>query len=297
VALFQGLSAFPISPADADGQIDKAALARVLERLAVAEVDSVGLLGSAGSYVYLSRDQRRQAVETAAEVLTGKTPLMVGVGAFRTSDAVALAKDANAAGADAVLLAPVSYVSLSQDEVFQHIKTVSEATDLPLCIYNNPGATHFTFGDELLSKLAHLPNIQAVKMPSPLKEDVPEELNRLRRRMPSDFKIGYSWDMRSADAVALGGEAWYSGMAGILPQQVLKLCRAAQAQDFAETDRMNAIFKPLWDLCTKLGTVRVLYGIANGTGLFDGQAPLPVSPLSQTEAEEVMQAVSSLSAL
>lgn len=297
MTLFQGLSAFPITPANPTGEVDEKALAKVLERLAATEVDSIGLLGSTGSYVYLDRDQRRRAVEIAADTLAGKTPLMVGVGAMRTSEAVALAKGAEAAGANALLLAPVSYISLSQDEVFQHYKTVSEATELPLCIYNNPGATHFKFSDDLLVKLAQLPKVQGVKMPSPPKDDVPEELNRLRPKMPSDFKIGYSWDMRSADAVAQGGDAWYSGMAGVLPEQVLKICRAAEAKDFAEVDRMNGIFKPLWDLCIKLGTVRVIYGIANALDLFDGDPPLPISPLSVEDRQRVMAAVERLSSL
>lgn len=297
MTLFQGFSAFPITPADRDGRVDGQALRRVLTGIAEAGVDSVGLLGSTGSYVYLSREERRLAVEVAADFLNNSVPLMVGVGAFRTSDAVALAEEAKEAGADALLLAPVSYIPLSQDEVFEHFKTVSEATGLPLCIYNNPIATHFTFSDELLCKLAHLPTIRGVKMPSPLKADVAEELSRLRPQVPADFKIGYSWDRRSADAIALGGDAWYSGLGGILPEQMLRLFGAAKAGDFNEVDRMNAVFEPLWDLCTSLGSVRVVYAIANGLGVFDGDPPRPISPLSTEQNSLVMQAVRSLSEL
>jgi len=297
MTLFQGLSAFPITPADEAGIVDITALSAILERIAIEGVDSVGLLGSTGTYVYLTQEQRRRAIVSSAEVLSGHVPLMVGVGALRTSDAVLLARDAEAAGANGLLLAPVSYIPLSQDEVYRHFATVAAATSLPLCIYNNPAATHFQFSDDLLSRLAQVPNISAAKMPSPAKADVPEELQRLRPLMPATFKVGYSWDRRAADAVACGGDAWYSGMGGVLPAPIMKLCRAAQAGDTADVDRMNTVFAPLWDLCTSLGTVRVIYAIANATGLFEGHPPLPISPLSQDDRKTVLKAVNLLSAV
>jgi len=297
MTLFRGFSAFPISPSDVSGVVDETALSGILEKLAITGVDSVGLLGSTGTYVYLTRAERRRAVEIAVKVLKGSIPLMVGVGALRTDDTIALTRDAENAGADAILLAPVSYIPLTQEEVYQHFLSVSAATTLPVCVYNNPAATHFIFSDDLLARLAHVPNICAVKMPSPEKADVPAELDRLRPRVPEDFRIGYSWDRRSADAVAAGGDAWYSGMGGVLPEQTLKLCRAAQARDIAEVERINSVFEPLWDLCTSLGTVRVIYAIANLKGLYPGQPPLPISSLSTGERDRVMQAVSRLSAI
>ena len=297
MTLFRGFSAFPITPSDSSGVVDETALSGILEKLAITGVDSVGLLGSTGTYVYLSRAERRRAVEIGVKVLSGSIPLMVGVGALRTDDAIALTLDAETAGADAVLLAPVSYIPLTQEEVYQHFLSVSAATALPVCIYNNPAATHFVFSDDLLARLAQVPNICAVKMPSPEKAAVPAELDRLRPLVPDDFKIGYSWDRRSADAVAAGGDAWYSGIGGVLPEQALKLCRAAQARDFVEVDRINAVFEPLWDLCTSLGTLRVIYAVANLKGLYPGQPPLPISSLSIDERARVMQAVSRLSAV
>lgn len=297
MTLFRGFSAFPITPSDASGVVDETALSGILEKLAINAVDSVGLLGSTGTYVYLTRAERRRAVEIAAKVLKGSVPLMVGVGALRTDDTIALTRDAENAGADAVLLAPVSYIPLNQEEVYQHFLSVAAATALPVCIYNNPTATHFTFSDDLLARLAHVPNIRAVKMPSPEKADVPAELDRLRPRVPVDFRIGYSWDRRSADAVAAGGDAWYSGMGGVLPEPTLKLCRAAQARDLAEVERINSVFEPLWDLCSSLGTLRVIYAIANLKGLYAGHPPLPISPLSIDERDRVMQAISRLSAI
>ena len=147
--LFTGLSAFPITPANDAGVVDTQALSGILEKLVAAHVDSIGLLGSTGIYVYLTREERRRAVKAAVETVKGRTPLIVGVGALRTDAAIDLAQDAAAEGADALLVAPVSYAPLRDDEVFQHFVAIAGATDLPIIIYNNPGTTHFHFSAEL----------------------------------------------------------------------------------------------------------------------------------------------------
>ena len=105
---FAGLSAFPITPTTADGCVQADALGRVLERLRRPELASVGLLGSTGTFAYLTRAERCRAVAVAVEVMGGSVPLMVGVGALRTDEACALARDAADAGADALLLPAVS---------------------------------------------------------------------------------------------------------------------------------------------------------------------------------------------
>src|SRR4051812_31430873 len=165
--MFRGLSAFPITPADPRGHVDTNGLVRLVQRLAAAEGDSVGLLGSTGTYAYLTRAERRRAVEAAAGCLGGRGPLLVGGGALRAGDAQDLARDAAAAGAAGLLLAPVSYTPLTEEEVFQHFVAVARATNLPLCIYNNPATTHFAFSDALVERLAKVPGITAVKNPTP----------------------------------------------------------------------------------------------------------------------------------
>ncbi len=124
---FHGLSAFPLTPADENGRVEVEALSRLIERLDEAGVDSIGLLGSTGSYAYFTRSERLRAVTAAAECLKGRRSLIVGVGALRTDEAVALAREAEGAGADALLLAPVSYTPLTQEEAYHHFAAVAGA--------------------------------------------------------------------------------------------------------------------------------------------------------------------------
>ena len=98
--IFHGLSAFPITPADERGIVDTDGVMLLTARLAEAKVDSIGLLGSTGTYAYLTRAERRRAIRAAVASVGGRTPLIVGVGALRTDEAEALAADARDAGLD-----------------------------------------------------------------------------------------------------------------------------------------------------------------------------------------------------
>jgi 4-hydroxy-tetrahydrodipicolinate synthase len=287
---FAGLSAFPITPADESGRVDAGDLARLLERLVAAAVDSVGLLGSTGTYAYLAREERRRAVETAAEVLGGAVPLLVGVGALRTDEACALARDAEAAGADALLLAPVSYTPLTDAEVFEHFRAVAAATGLPLCIYNNPSTTHFTFGAELIARLAEVPGIAAVKMPAPA-GDVAGDVARLRAALPAGFAIGYSGDWVCAEALLAGADTWFSVAGGLLPEVALRLTRAAQAGDAAEARRLDTELAPLWALFRAHGGLRVMYAGARLMRLTEHAAPRPILPLGPEATRAVAEAL------
>lgn len=294
--LFRGLSAFPITPADERGRVDAAALGRLVGRLAAAGVDSVGLLGSTGGYVYLTRAERRRAVEAAAARLGGAVPLLVGVGALRTDDAADLARDARDAGADGLLLAPVSYAPLTDEEVFHHFAAVAAATDLPLCIYDNPTTTRFAFGDALLTRLAAVPRIVALKTPAPAPAEAAPRIAALRARLPAGFAVGHSLDWHAADALLAGSAAWYSVAGGLLPRPALALLRAARAGDAAEARRIDATLAPLWDLLRRHGGPRTIYAAANLLGLIGAQPPRPLLPLGPPERAAVAAALEGLEA-
>jgi 4-hydroxy-tetrahydrodipicolinate synthase len=291
MALFRGLVAYPITPADADGRVDVAALRRLVRRLADAKVDGVGLLGSTGTYAYLTRDERRRAIEAAVEAAGGAAPIVAGVGALRTDAAVALARDAKAAGAGAGLLAPVSYTPLTDEEVFVHFQTVAGEAELPLCIYNNPGTTHFTFSVELEQRLSRVAGVVAVKNPAPA-AGVAAQLADLRGRMPAGFSLGWSGDANVAEALLAGGDAWHSVVGGLFPRAALALCRLAQTGDADEARRLNARLAPLWALFTEYSGLRVVYAAAAVLGLVSTAPPRPILPLpldAQTRIEAVVR--------
>lgn len=295
VSIFKGLSAFPLTPADADGVVDAEAFARMLERLVVAGVDSIAVLGSTGTYAYLDRSERARAVAVAVETIAGRVPLIVGVGAMRTSWVNELAREAELMGADGLLLAPVSYTPLAQDEVFAHFEAVSAATGLPICIYNNLSTTHFSFSPELISRLSRLAGIAAIKMPLPPDGDFAAEIRGLRASCAESMTIGYSGDWGAAPALLAGADAWYSVVAGLLPEPALRLTRAAMAGDREAALAADEALSPLWRLFKAHGSLRVMYVIADRLGLRAGLPPLPIQPLPKSAEEAVSEALQRMS--
>jgi 4-hydroxy-tetrahydrodipicolinate synthase len=287
MTLFTGLSAFPLTPVDDDGRLQPELLQHFLERIVAAGADSIGLLGSTGGYAYLTSEVRKRTLRAAVECVAGRTPLIVGVGALTTDVAVELARDARHAGADGLLLAPMSYQPLTEEEVFRQFEAVAAAGALPLCIYNNPGTTRFTFSPELIARLAELPNVTAVKMPLPGDGDYAGEMQRLRGMTPEDFAIGYSGDWGAKDALLSGGECWYSVVAGLLPEPALRLARAARAGNAAEAERIDNAFAPLWTLFREFGSFRVMFAIAEALGLGPITPPRPILPLEPAARDRV----------
>jgi hypothetical protein len=195
--LIRGLSAFPITPQSADGVVDAPALRHLVHRLINAEVESIGLLGSTGTYAFLSRAERRRAIQVAVDCIADAKKkaaagaadadggqgggggmgssrkswpiLLVSVSHVRTDRAIALARDALECGADAGLLSPISYNPLTEREVAAHYAAVASAVPgLPLVIYDNPGTTKFSFSPALVGRLAReLPSVVGLKTSSP----------------------------------------------------------------------------------------------------------------------------------
>ena len=291
---FRGLSAFPLTPADAEGVVDTEAFAVMIDRLVVAGVDSIAVLGSTGTYAYLDRSERSRALAAAVEAVAGRVPVIAGIGAMRTSWVRDLARDAERLGAHGLLLAPVSYAPLTQDEVFAHVDATATGTALPICIYNNPSTTHFSFSPELVSRLSRLPTIAAIKMPLPADGDFAGEIGRLRSSCREGLIVGYSGDWGAASALLAGADAWYSVVAGLLPVPALRLTRAALAGDRTATTAADAAFGRLWELFRTHGSLRVMYLIAEHLGLDPGRPPLPIQPLDASAGKAVGEALESL---
>lgn len=293
---FRGLSAFPITPASEKGEVDVAALERLLLRLKQAKVNSVGLLGSTGLYAFLRREEKRKAIDAAVACLKGEIPIIVSAGALRTDESVALAEDAEAAGANGLLLAPVSYTPLTEEEVFQHFSAVAQSTSLPICIYNNPGTTHFTFTAGLLARLGELPTIKALKQPSSGSTDK-AFVEELRGRFPADFAVGFSVDWHAPEALSAGGDVWFSVLGGLLPQHAMSLSQAAQQRDTKRMAMLNSELQPMWTLFQTLSSLRVVYCAAEILGICRPVLPRPLLPLQAEDRHKVERVLQGLGLL
>jgi 4-hydroxy-tetrahydrodipicolinate synthase len=291
--MFAGLCAFPLTPMDECG-VDEAAFVGLVARLAQAGVDSIGALGSTGNYAYLRREERSRVARLAVEAADG-TPVMVGVGAVRTRHVLDLVEDAQAAGAAALLLAPVSYQPLRTDEVFDLYVEVDRHVSVPLCVYDNPDTTGFAFSDELYRDVARLANVQAIKTPAPPIAEAATRIAQLRELIGTDAGVGVSGDSLAAASLLAGAATWFSVIGGLLPEAALTITRAARTRDTAQAIEASDRLSGLWELFETYGSLRVVATAAAQLGLTQQvNLPRPLRRLDGAGRERLEQTLTTL---
>lgn len=254
----------------------------LIERLVEAKVQSIAVLGSTGCYAYLSRKERalvtKHALANAQNI-----PVIVGISALCTKDVLFLAEDAQKAGAKGLLLSPISYQKLTDDEVFSLYESVCKNISIPLCIYENPSTTNFEFSDELYGRIATLKNIASIKIP-PLPNSIDQakaRIKKLQLNIPFQVTIGISGDHSGALGLNAGCDVWYSALGGLLPELILPIVKASWNGQQDEVSQLSSKLNPIWDLFRQHGSLRVIATIAEIMGLVETPClPLPLKSLN-----------------
>lgn len=288
--MFTGLSAFPLTPL-VKGEIDENAFVALIEALAAAGVNSIGALGSTGSYAYLTREQRFAATRLAVSAAAG-VPVMTSIGSVNAEEIVRLAEDAQKAGVSGLLLAPLCYQKLTAEEVFRLYERLCGEISVPLCIYDNPATSGFEFNDELLEALSFLPNMGSIKL-GDLPADPADALARvakLKSQVAAGVTIGISGDAQSAAGLLAGCDVWYSVLAGLFPDYCLRLTQAALRGDVEETRRLNGVLEPLWRFFRRYGSLRVIATVAELRGRAAAPClPFPLQTLAGAERDALQE--------
>lgn len=180
--------------------------------------------------------ERARVIEIAV-AHAGGVPILAGVGAIAMREVLANVRAAEAAGVHGVIVAPVSYQRLNDDEVCELYRDVCAAARVPVVVYDNPGTTGVTFSLELYARVAALPGIASIKIPPPTGsfEAVRAQVAAIRAVIPPHVTIGISGDATAAVGLAAGCDAWYSVIAGVLPETALRLAGEAEVTRRAAT--------------------------------------------------------------
>lgn len=288
--MFNGLSAFPLTPL-VQGKPDEKAFGALIEALAAAEVNSIGALGSTGSYAYLTREQRFAATRLAVSAAAG-VPVMTSIGSVNAEEIVRLAEDAQKAGVSGLLLAPLCYQKLTAEEVFRLYERVCGEISVPLCIYDNPATSGFEFNDELLVALSFLPNMGSIKLGDLPADpaDASARVAKLKNQVAQGVTIGISGDAQSAAGLLAGCDVWYSVLAGLFPDYCLRLTQAALRGDVEETRRLNGALEPLWGFFRRYGSLRVIATVAELRGRVAAPClPFPLQTLAGAERDALQE--------
>jgi len=227
-----------------DLAVDHAETGRGLENLIGDGVHGLISLGTCGENNSLEPDEKRAVLKTAVEVSAGRVPVISGVSELTTARAVRFAQDAEALGADGLMVLPAMVYVPTLDELVAHFTAVAEATRLPIMIYNNPTAYRVSVGIDALERLADLPNIVAVKESAPDTRRFTDLVNAFGDR----FVLMAGLDDVALEGLMLGAEGWISGLTSAFPQESVALYDAFIAGDTARALEIYRWFMPLLHL-------------------------------------------------
>lgn len=218
-----------------NGKVDEKAFVALVERQIAAGTHAVVVCGTTGEASTLSHEEDRAVVELCVKTVAGRVPVIAGTGSNSTTEALGLLQHAKEVGAHAALIVNPYYNRPTQDGVYAHYKTLSEAVQLPIFLYNVPGRTGSDMPVELIARLSQLPNVIGLK-------DASADLSRVARHSALCRKgfIQISGEDPSAVAFnAQGGVGCISVTANVAPEQCAKMQEATLRGDYAEARRIN----------------------------------------------------------
>jgi 4-hydroxy-tetrahydrodipicolinate synthase len=237
---FRGVFPYLVSPVDASGRIKTDVLGKLCDDLIKAGVHGLTPLGSTGEFAYLNTDQRTAVVQATIEAANKRVPVVAGVAATATVDAVAQAKNYQRLGADGILAILESYFPLKDAQVEAYFRAIADAVDIPVVLYTNPQFQRSDLTLDVIARLAAHPRIRFIK-------DASTNTGRLlsiMNRCP-DIKV-FSASAHIPTAVMLiGGVGWMAGPACVVPRQSVRLydlCRAGR------WDEAMALQRRLWGI-------------------------------------------------
>jgi 4-hydroxy-tetrahydrodipicolinate synthase len=208
----------------------------------------------------------------------GRIKVMAGTGSNSTSEAVRLTKSAQSAGADAALIVAPYYNKPTQQGFYQHYRTVAEAVDLPIVVYNIPGRTAKNIEPQTLSRLSEIPNIVAIKESTGSMDQASEIL------ATSGLTVLSGDDSLTLPLLAIGGRGVVSVVANIVPQDVKALLNAFESGEMADARRRHLKLFPLCRDLLGLSTNPIpIKAAMQRLGRDSGELRLPMTPLDGSQ--------------
>jgi 4-hydroxy-tetrahydrodipicolinate synthase len=285
---WQGVIPAITTPFRPDLSVDLELLRRHVDWLVRKGCNGVVALGSLGEGGTLSFEEKRQVLEHCHEALAGRAPLVAGIAALSTAEAVALTRAAEAAGCDGLMVLPPYVYEGDWRETSTHFDAVISSTRLSCMLYNNPIAYGTDVLPEQLAELAEeLPNLHAVKESA---GDV-RRITAIRALLADRLAIFAGVDDLIVEAVAAGAVGWIAGLVNALPEESVRLFELARTGRHAEARALYEWFLPLLRLDTVPKFVQLIKLVQAETGTGSAHVRPPRLELSGAERDEVVALV------
>ncbi|MDQ5908011.1 MAG: 4-hydroxy-tetrahydrodipicolinate synthase [Pseudomonadota bacterium] len=275
--MFRGSMVAVVTPMQADGALDFAALARLVEFHIENGTDAIIAVGTTGESATLDFEEHIAVVSKVVELVKRRIPVIAGTGANSTREALHLTQRSMAAGADACLLVTPYYNKPTQEGLYRHYKLIADSVAIPQILYNVPGRTACDLKPETVERLADTPNIIGIKEASTL-----ERIQELVRRCGDRLDVYSGDDGIAAEAMLSGAKGNISVTANVAPRLMHELCAAALAGDRVRAEMINNQVAGLHKtLFLESNPIPVKWAVSQ-QGLIPSGIRLPLTPLSES---------------
>lgn len=282
----RGVYAFNATPLkDGGDSVDIDALKGLAEFVVGHGVHGVVVFGSTGSNGSFTSAERLAAAKAAVGQVKGRVPVLSGIGSITTKETVELAKAMeHEAGVDGLLVVPITYWPLTDDEVYEHYKRVAGATKLPIVLYNNPWTTGIDMKPPLVARLGEIDNIVAIKESTANLVRISE----IRRLTKGTMTVFSGWESLTLESFAVGAEGWFAGMTNIAPRECVELFDlAVEKKDLAKAQKLFDRIYPLCEFMCQKSHVRCAHAALEIMGRPVGPPRPPIRELGAQDKAEL----------
>jgi 4-hydroxy-tetrahydrodipicolinate synthase len=277
---------------ETDLSIDFEATQSTLDTLVRDRVQGLVVMGTCGENNSLNADEKRRLLAAAVEAVDKRVPIIVGVSEFTTPNACAFAQDVETLGADALMVLPSMVYVPTELELETHFRTVAQATNLPIMLYNNPPAYRVNIGLGVLERLADVANIVALKESGPDTRRFTDIANAFGER----FILMAGLDDLAFEGLLLGAKGWISGLTSAFPQESVALVDALRRGDLATARAIYRWFMPLLHLDSAHDLVQSIKLAEQIMDRGTERVRMPRLPLAGARRAEVMALVEAAAA-
>jgi 4-hydroxy-tetrahydrodipicolinate synthase len=285
--IIQGSLPAIVTPMHADGSLDLPRLKSLVDWHIREGSDGIVVVGTTGESPTVNFDEHCRLIETVVEQAAGRVPVIAGTGANSTSEAIELAGFAKKSGATAHLSVVPYYNKPTQEGLYLHFKSIAEAVDLPLMLYNVPGRTGADLANDTTLRLAKVPGIVGIK-------DATGNIERgtdLLKRAPQSFSVLSGDDATALALTLLGGHGVISVTANVAPRLMHEMIAAGLAGDLATARTINFRLLSLHrHLFVEANPIPVKWACVQ-MGLIEDGLRLPMTTLSPEHHERVRSAL------
>lgn len=244
MAEFKGTFTVTVTPFSGDGRhVDEDNLRRFVDWQISHGVHGLIPVASTGEFLSLSDTERRRVAEIVIEQTNGRVPVLVGAGAESTWDVVRYSREAESLGADGVLIIPPFYSTPTEDELYQHYKTIGESISIPVMLYNNPATSNVDMLPPLVARLSEIDNVSYIKE-STMDATRVRDIIRLSAGRMSVFGgiMGYESFMN-------GAVGWTAVGCNLMPREFSDMYRlSVEERDIKAASSLYDRIKPVIDL-------------------------------------------------